>query len=242
MLGAALAARAAGIVQGSPMSAGAAGRAVLRSLDHTGRAHHCFLEASDRCHYLWDYVPGAARAQTHRWIWELKGRRWIPAAAAAATRHQRRAIEAAALALRAALPQAWVEQTSWSPIPSSQDSGDAQYDDRLLRLLRMAFGGYDADIRPLIRQIGSSLPDHRGPHRLPFAELHALMRVDEMRVAERPLRPEVVLFDDVLTTGKHFKCAQARLREALGPVCISACFLARRVLSPRRRGLTGATP
>jgi len=115
--------------------------------------------------------------------------------------------------------------------------GTADYDDRLLRLLQLAFAGYDADIRPLIRQSQCLLPDHRGSQRMSFAALYGLISVDVAQLRQRALRLEVVLFDDVLTTGKHFKCAQARLQERLGPISVSACFLARRVLSAKRRGV-----
>lgn len=111
------------------------------------------------------------------------------------------------------------------------------YDDRLLRLLQLAFAGYDADIRPLVHQTASLPADHRGRQRVSFAALYSLTGVDTSQLMQRALRPEVVLFDDVLTTGKHFKCAQARLRERLGPIRISACFLARRVLSAKRCGV-----
>jgi hypothetical protein len=42
-----------------------------------------------------------------------------------------------------------------------------------------------------------------------------------------------VLFDDLLTTGKHYKCCERRLREVVADMPVSGLFVARRVL-PRR--------
>ena len=214
--------------------------ASLQWLDERRRSQHCFLETADRCCYLWEYRPGRARDAAQRWIRDLKCSPLLAAVHLPAARKKERALLHAAQALRAAAPRAWVERTSWCPIPPSARIGGPDYDDRLLRLLHMAFERYDADIRPLLRQSQSLPADHRERRRVSVSTLYGLLSVDTGQLGTRMLRPEVVLFDDVLTTGKHFKCAQARLRERLGPISISACVLARRVLSPRRCGLAGA--
>lgn len=214
--------------------------ASLRALDGPGRLQHCFLEAADRCLYLWDYLPGRAHNRAQRCIQDLKCRPSQAAVRPLRGAHKEYAIVHAAQVLRAAAPRSWVEQTSWCPIPPSTRLGAADYDDRLLRLLQLAFAGYDADIRPLIHQAGSLPPDHSGGRRASFAALYELIGVDASQLTKRALRMELVLFDDVLTTGKHFKCAQRRLQEWLGPMSISACFLARRVLSAKRCGVIEA--
>ena len=209
----------------------------LHLLDEPRRAQHCFLEAADVCRFLWHYTPGPPRTREQRLIGNLKCKPTLAALNALRGLYKEEAILHAARALRAAAPRRWVEQSSWSPIPPSVQVGDADYDDRLLRVLNAAFAGYDADIRPLIRQAQTVSADHRSRERLSFAALYALTRVDTLQLRRRALRSQLVLFDDVLTTGKHFKCAQARLREALGGIPISACVLARRVLTPERCGL-----
>jgi predicted amidophosphoribosyltransferase len=42
-----------------------------------------------------------------------------------------------------------------------------------------------------------------------------------------PVRPEIVLFDDVLTSGKHYKAAKTRLRGALPNHPLIGLFVAR---------------
>ncbi|HEY7930321.1 MAG TPA: hypothetical protein VID71_09925 [Steroidobacteraceae bacterium] len=211
----------------------------LHLLDAARSSQHCFLEAPDRCCYLWEYWPGRAHNRAQRWIRDLKCSPSQAAACPLRALYKECALVRAAQALRAAAPRSWVEQASWCPIPPSGQAGTGDYDDRLLRLLRLAFAGYDADIRPLLQQSQSLPADHRGRQRVGFGALYGIMSVDASQLLKCALRMELVLFDDVLTTGKHFKCAQARLRERLGPVSISACFLARRVLSAKRRGALG---
>jgi predicted amidophosphoribosyltransferase len=48
------------------------------------------------------------------------------------------------------------------------------------------------------------------------------------------VRERIALFDDVLTSGKHYKCCERRLHEALPATPIHGVFLLRRVF-PRRR-------
>lgn len=221
------------------MSGARARECSLHLLDPAQRTQHCFLEAADCCRYLWEYLPGRARSRAQRWIRDLKCSPSQAAACPLRAIDKECALVHAAQALRAAAPRSWVEQASWCPIPPSARADASDYDDRLLRLLRLAFAGYDADIRPLLQQSQSLPADHCGRQRVGLAALYEVMSVDTSQLLSRALRMELVLFDDVLTTGKHFKCAQGRLRERLGPVRISACVLARRVLSAKRRGVIG---
>jgi len=100
-----------------------------------------------------------------------------------------------------------------------------------MRTLAKAFGGYDADVRPMLRQSTSTEADHHAGSRLTSDALHALIELDESALRARPPRQTIVLFDDVLTTGKHFKCCARRLREVVpATVPIVGVFIARRIL------------
>jgi hypothetical protein len=62
-----------------------------------------------------------------------------------------RAIGVAA-GLRRAMTQADAESMTWVPVPPSKVAAHADYDDRLMRTLAKAFGGFDVDVRSLLRQ------------------------------------------------------------------------------------------
>lgn len=109
--------------------------------------------------------------------------------------------------------------------------GHADYDDRLTRALNGAFAGYNTDVRPALRQNLSTEPDHTSGDRLTPDALHALLAIDSAVLNQRPIRSQIVLFDDVLTSGKHFKCCVRRLRDVIpADVAIRGLFVARRIL------------
>jgi hypothetical protein len=214
----------------------------LVALDAQLRTDHCFLCDTDRCLCLADYVPGRGTAanRINRLIANLKCPPSIATTDPRRRRYKRQAIDQVASALRAAVSQSWVESATWIPIPTSRPTADADYDDRLQRVLRQAFIGYALDLRTLLYQSEPTVADHASARRLSIAALYELIRIDRQLLALAPLRDRIVLFDDVLTTGKHYKCCERRLLEAPVQIPISGLFVARRILAARRRGLPPA--
>jgi predicted amidophosphoribosyltransferase len=204
-------------------------------LDDLARIDHSFLRGADECWYLAEYISGAGSTQVSQLIANLK---CSPSAAAANARRRRRkqrAIEVLAAALRHAVSQSWAEAATWIPVPPSRAARDQDYDDRLLRILRRAFAGYDSDIRTVLFQLESVAADHCNSKRVEIQSLFECIRVNWSALESRPLRNRLVVFDDVLTTGKHYRCCERRLREVLPTIPISGLFVARRVLSGRGR-------
>jgi len=113
-----------------------------------------------------------------------------------------------------------------------------------VRILRRAFADYDADIRTVLFQRESMAADHGKARRTRIDSLFECIRVNSSALGSRPLRDRLVLFDDVLTTGKHYRCCARRLREVLPDIPISGLFIARRVLSGhgRRMPMDGDGP
>jgi hypothetical protein len=211
------------------------------TLGDLARSDHCFLTAADQCWCLGRYVagPGYRAGQVNQLIANLKCAPSVAAVSPARRAHKREAIDQAAMALRRAVNREWAENATWIPIPPSRAPGHPDYDDRLMRILRKAFSDYDADVRSVLYQVHSQCADHFRAPRVSFQTLYEGMRVNPASLASRALRAQIVLFDDVLTTGKHYRCCERRLSEALAGVPISGLFLARRVLSGRARRLSG---
>jgi hypothetical protein len=205
------------------------------ALDDSVRTDHPYLTAADQCQCLAEYLPGSGyrASQVNQLIVNLK---CLPSIAAADPRrmhYKLRAIDDIARALRGALSQSSVESATWIPIPPSRPTCDADYDDRLQRILAAAFDNYDLDLRGLLYQTEGTTPDHTRARRLTADALYRVIGLDREVLGLKPPRARIVLFDDVLTTGKHYKCCERRLREALADIPISGLFVARRVL-PRR--------
>jgi predicted amidophosphoribosyltransferase len=209
----------------------------LFALDVQQCAEHACLSAADRCHCLSEYLPGRGyrAGEVNQLIVNLKCAPSIAALDSRRRHYKLRAINDIATALRTAVDRATVECTTWIPIPTSRPAGDADYDDRLLRILRAAFGHYQLDLRSALYQRHAMPPDHSSVRRLRAEALSLVIGLDRELLLREPLRERIVLFDDVLTSGKHYKCCERRLRELLADVPISGLFVARRVL-PRRRG------
>lgn len=206
----------------------------LTWIDETNRSDHVFLQEGDRCLFFGEYYSGKGYqgGGTNQLILNFKCK---PSVAAATPNgrgyYKEQAVNKIASGLRRAITQQNAEQVTWVPIPPSKAVDHAEYDDRLLKSLNRAFAGYNADIRLLLRQVASTEADHAAFDRIAPDELHAIIQLDEAAINSRPVRQTVILFDDVLTTGKHFKCCERRLREVVPlETPIVGIFVARRIL------------
>jgi len=88
----------------------------------------------------------------------------------------------------------------------SRPARDADYDDRLQCILAAAFVDYALDLRTAHHQSEATAADHVSARRSSAAALYRVLGLDRELLAREPLRERIVLFDDVLTSGKHYKC------------------------------------
>ena len=144
-------------------------------------------------------------------------------------RHKERAVIKAANELRAALNQQALAAATLVPIPPSASRHDPLYDDRITQIIRrVAFGINNPDIRELIVTRQSVAPAHQQLNARPsIDEILANYEIDEELV--EPVPNSIVLFDDVLTAGAHFKACQRLLSERFSGVPITGVFIARRI-------------
>lgn len=204
----------------------------LTWIDETNRGQHAFLQDVDRCFFFGEYFSGKGYqgGGTNQLIFNYKLKPSIAAINGARRGYKERAVTAIASGLRKSMTQENAERMTWVPIPPSKVMGHPDYDDRLIRTLTAAFDGYNADVRPLLRQTDSTEADHLAGDRLTPELLRDLLEVDTAALNAQPLRKGIVLFDDVLTTGKHFKCCEHLLRDVVPTaVPIIGIFVARRI-------------
>lgn len=202
----------------------------LLQIDETTVGEHFSLAAADKCYYIWEY---AARqpfnfSPTNQLVKNLKIKPTEIVASPPRLKYKQEAIAHCANALRTLIPQAWVENSATIvPLPGSKANGHPDFDDRLPLILRNAFSGYDADIRPLLIQTESTLADHENAIRLSHAELRTVTHIDADCAARGAIRPVIAVLDDVLNSGKHFKVAQDLLSERFPHATIIGIFIAR---------------
>jgi hypothetical protein len=210
----------------------------LQWVDARQREDHHFLRLADHCLFFGEFhrKRGWMGGETNRLIADFK--RTPSEIAASRLRSgtleyfKRRATWTVGRALRRQFGRAAVDAViTFVPIPGSKLPGEVDYCDRLSRTLSLAFAGCAHDIRPLLRQKVGTAADHVSGRRLSHRALLDIVEIDPVQLS-RPLRPLVVLFDDVLTSGKHFAVAQKRIRDAAPGQAILGVFVARRVHAP----------
>ena len=200
----------------------------LTAIDGVARGDHWYLRRTDVCHYLGAYTAGKgfAYSATNRLILDLKMA--VPPAGERQRRYKEDAIAAAATALRRALEGSALERAVFVPVPPSTAKGDEGYDDRLARMLEAVRPERPLDVRELIVQTRSTEPAHLRSARLRASDIEALYRIDETLAA--PEGGLVVVVDDLLTSGAHFRAAQRVLSRRFPDIDVAGLFLARRVM------------
>lgn len=212
---------------------------LLTWLDPPARADHLLLGEQDRCAYLAQYPAGGAYRENSlaQLVWDFKCTPSLARSDARWRQRKQQAIDKMAGWLRAAVTREQAERCTWVPVPPSKHQDDPDFDDRLWSTLSRAFYGYDLDRRRLLFQARSTRCDHSAGNRLSEQDLYGMLRVDVPVLQQRALRTRVVLFDDVLTSGKHFKCCQRRLLESAPRTLMVGLFLLRRLPQRSARSL-----
>lgn len=200
----------------------------LQAINATHLKEHYYLDSSDQCYFFGEMTPGQ-----HDWtptkslISNLKkrvgdgGYQYKPGAIR----------QVAHLLLNAINPKSFSEITL-VPIPPSKKIGDPEYDDRMwnvLQALRDAVGGDgNVDIRRLVYQTESYKASHTTTDRASPDELESIYQIDDSLLDPAPTR--IVIVDDFLTTGCHYKTMQKVLLEKFPNAQVQGIFVARRKL------------
>jgi predicted amidophosphoribosyltransferase len=193
-------------------------------VDDLHRKDHYYLSAQDACVYHGEYTAGEGYtfSKTNSLILNFK-----KGLDKKGQQYKEQAIGQAAAIFRQAFSADKIKQLTFVPIPPSKKRTDPLYDDRMLRMLKLMCQGYESDIRDLIIQKESYVPSHTMTGDRPTPDSLAANYVLDQNFLQPP-RTMIVIFDDVLTTGAHFKAAQKILRTQFTVPMIGA-FIARRV-------------
>ncbi len=190
------------------------------------RGDHWYLRRTDVCRYLGRYAPGKGLdySATNRLILDFKMA--VPRGGPVDLPVKEKAIAAVAAALRRALDASALGRAVFVPVPPSKTKDDDGYDDRLVRMLRAVRPERPLDVRELIVQTRSVEPSYRRAARLRPWEIEELYCIDEAVGA--PEAGLVIVVDDLLTSGAHFRAAQQVLWRRFPDIDVAGLFLARR--------------
>jgi len=198
----------------------------LQTIDEHTRPDHSYLDADDECYYVLEY---AARQKppydsTSDLIFNLKkppDRKGKPEYF-----YKERDIQRAGNLLRTVLNPEWLKSVTIVPMPCSKIAPHPLYDDRLVQVLACMTRGLACDIRELVAQT-ESLESFHDDSRLPPEQLMDYYKLNE-ELCGRCEPRAVALFDDMLTTGSHFKAMKATIRKRWPEVSVCGVFIARR--------------
>ena len=200
----------------------------LQKIDEHTRPDHWYLNEDDECYYVLEYTPRQEPPydSTSDLIFNLKkpvDRRGRPEYL-----YKERDIRRAGDLLRSVLNAEWLPTATMVPVPCSKARGHPLYDDRVAQILCRMCRDLACDIRELVIQT-HSLDSFHGGCRMPPNELMEYYELDEeLCDGEEPR--EVTVFDDLLTTGSHFKAMKAVIQQRWARVPVSGIFIARRYI------------
>jgi len=207
----------------TPRAAPPPADSALRRIGRGERCQHSYLEANDLGYFLWEYYASEGRngGPVNNLILDFK----LAPVGQDAQAAKERAMAYCADALGRPLISAGFRRATIVPIPSSKSKESAMSDPRLERTLRMVRPPL-WDIRELISQERSVASEMKG---ITPAERASMWKLREESGAPEPTI--IVVFDDLLTSGSHFKAAQIILGTRYPRAEIIGLFLARRALA-----------
>ena len=199
----------------------------LTKIDDLARPDHFYLTAADDCYFLGEYTArkGYAFSATNQLVLNFK--KALDKKNTAQWRYKEQAISDAAAAFRSALNDDWLNIATLVPIPPSKAKDNPFYDDRLVQMLRSIRTQPCLDVRELIIQHVSTAAVHDQENRPSPDQIQANYGIDD--ALKNPTPGVIGLFDDVLTTGAHYRAASAALKQNFPGVRVIGFFIARRV-------------
>jgi hypothetical protein len=195
----------------------------LSQIDQLSAGDHHYVALDDEGYYCWERVSGARYDEypTNDFIKNLQ----IPTA----LRGQRRwywkeqAIAFAARALSKLIPEEWKQTSTFVPVPPSLIRNDPGHDERLLTVLNSIYPPL-LDVRELVLLNENTVSKEK--------QISPAERADNYRINEDCAAPDpthIVIVDDVLTTGSHFKGVMRILQQRYTGVRMVGLFLARAI-------------
>lgn len=183
----------------------------LNKIDGLTRADHSSLEESDLCYYFCEYIGGGGRksyelGECNSMVVNFKKSPSLKKSNPAAYDYKIGAMHKVAELLGRRIDNLF--DFTIVPVPSSKVKDEADYDDRLCQILQLCSEKYynnRLDVRNLVINTKSHDCSHIG-ERKTFNFLCDVYKIDPNLAM--PLPGKIIIFDDVITIGTHFKAMQ----------------------------------
>ncbi|MEM1243930.1 MAG: hypothetical protein AAGG80_03825 [Pseudomonadota bacterium] len=203
----------------------------LTRLDELELREVVALEENDLCYYwrtrttIKNISSDKLYSETHSLISNLK----IKEKEINRLHHRQPAIEQCAHEMIALLPPEVFRQYTFIPIPASKSSKNVYPVSNLTYVLeqikKIAYPSLDS--RELITQYEPTLTNHHSSQRQSVEELARNYCIRDKFM--HPIPQKIILFDDVISAGRHFKAAQNHLLQHFSEIKIIGIFIARSI-------------
>jgi predicted amidophosphoribosyltransferase len=199
----------------------------LIQIDQLTINDHSYIESTDSCIYFGEYTAreGFAFSNSNQLIFNLK--KCVSRRGTAEYQYKNSAITTVSNDLSRCLNSDSLENVTFIPIPPSKAKTDPLYDNRLTLILEaLVRQEPNADCKEFVVQTETTRSSHGSDNRLSIEELVALYEVDETLTSS--VRDTIIIFDDMLTTGTHFKAMQQVIENRFPDKKIIGLFICRR--------------
>lgn len=215
----------------------------LKKIDALSRGKHGFLEESDVCYYFGEYIgkddsnsdiPAYMRGPCNQLIKNLQYSPSFLKERPDLVKHKVKAIDDVVGFLGPHLDEITSSSITVVPVPPSKTVGHEDYDDRLLQVLQQCNQEYPNKLNILQLVINTKNYEcsrSRASGERPSVD--ALCEVYKINSGLTPPFPKIIMiFDDVLTIGAHFKAMQRVISSyyknaGQKPPIITGLFIAR---------------
>ena len=196
-------------------------------IDESLRQDHSYLAIDDECFCLGEYQPrgGFNASPVNNLISNYKKpvtKRGLPE-----YDHKERAILRVASLVRGVINANAIKTCTVVPVPPSKAKTDPLYDDRLTRSLRAVDPNLDVREILVIKQSMRAHHEFQEWEKRPTpTELYAMLAIDESSL-QTEVKSTLVLFDDLITNGTHFRACKKLLNERLPDRAVVGLFIGR---------------
>jgi len=202
----------------------------LLQIDELVFSQHYYLEPSDLCFYLKEYTSYAGfshsyandliqnfkkpmdRRGTPEWKWKLWAIREI-------TR----------LFIEAHPETPNLSHIIFVPIPPSKVKTDELYDDRIVQVTSAFCEARNGDFREILSIKENVEASHEAGQRPRPVEIEANLQLNPDLC--QSFKDVIILVDDMITTGAHFKACQNKLKTVFPNAIIKGMFITRRAIN-----------
>ncbi|MCY4160962.1 MAG: hypothetical protein OXE77_03755 [Flavobacteriaceae bacterium] len=202
-------------------------KVIPKKIDKVLIHQYLSLNYSDQCYYWREYNPNQPHEEsddTYSFIHNLK--KCPTRKGKDEYKYKEKAIQDTIEFFRSSFnSNALHQRITLVPIPPSKIKGDEKYDDRMTQICKGLCENTKWDCRELIKSRKSIQPSHYSSERLKPKDLKNIFEIDSQLI--NPIPSKIYLFDDVITTGAHFRACKEILQNHISNVVVIGIFIAR---------------